>query len=216
MTLSDKVRMIIETHGSLSSEMVKHYLERDFKINKSRRQVQRMIKELVEENVIVPNATFGRSQTYSISRDVPSAISNLFLGRFWEELFEIREDLIKKRESKDPLTDDPLADFFDTFRKLRSLVKMLPKDVQVKIKIKMEKMIELTDNDKKMIEEGVGTLPILLAGGVPYSEKEWERRQRRDLIISNILKERLEDIVGEVATLLHEKLRKEALKHEIK
>jgi len=213
MTLSDKILIMLENYGTLSSEMVKMRLNKDHGIDKSKRQIQRLITELVKQKRVKPNSSVGRQQTYSILREKPSNISNFFLSKFWEELFEIRDKLFEQK-TEDPLTDDPLVDTFDLFRKLRSLVKMLPKEIKEKIDIKFESFIELTADDRKKVEEKTGTLDILMVAGVPFGEEEWKRRQERKRILRGILKKRLEDIIGEVAMRLHEALREEAFDNE--
>jgi len=203
MSLNDKILTLFEKYGSLSSERVKSLLKTEYKIEKTLRTIQRHIAELVKEEKLISNPSIRREQTYAVNRKNPSSISDFFLSKFWDELFKIRDELYAHK------SEDTLADSWDSFYRLRSLVRMLPEDIKEEIKPRIESFGLITDEDKEKVAKSIGTLPILTVGGLPFGKEEWNRFEKGKSIIGWIRKKRIEDIIGEVATMLHEALEKE-------
>ena len=127
-------------------------------------------------------------QTYHIIREMDSNISDFFLGKFWDELFDVRDNLYIEK------SEDPLIDTFDSYRKLRSLVLILPKDMKQTILPQLEKFDEITDEDKEVVRH-IGPRPVMLLNGVPFGEEEYERRKKQFNILARIFRKRLEEIV---------------------
>lgn len=140
---------------------------------------------------------------HAVNREKPSSISGFFLSKFWDELFRIRDELFAQK------SEDPYSDSWDSFHKLRSLVGLLPKEMKEKIKPRIESFGVLTNEDVEEVEKRIGSQTILTVGGVPFPGREMGRFEKGKSIVGQIQKRRVEEIIGEVATLLHEALEKE-------
>ena len=203
MSLSDKILILFEKYGSLSSERVKFLLKDEYKVEKTIRTVQRHIAELVKMKKLIRNPSIKREQTYTVNRKEPPFVSDFFLSRFWDELFEIRKELHKPK--------DQFSSGWDAFYKLRSLVRMLPKNLKEKIMPSIENFEAFNDMEakeiKKDLEREIGARPILM----PF---EIDRRKRGETIIKThvgrLLEKKVEVLIDNVATVLHEALREGA------
>lgn len=74
---------------------------------------------------------------------------------------------------------------------------------------RIERFGVLTDEDIEKVEKGIGTETILTVGRVPFSGRDMNRFEKGKSIVGRIQKRRVEDIIDEVGTLLHEALAKE-------
>lgn len=204
MALSDKILNLFEKYGALSSERVTNLLEKDYLIKKDIRTIQRWLAKLAKERKIVRLPSTRREQTYTLFKEQPALISDLFVSRIWEELFELRSGLHKP--------DDQFAQDWEILRKLRSLVQMLPQNIKDEIVPSIDSFPNLNkDEEKELIEiiEGqIGRSPILTVGGYPFGEDEIRRKTIKQDIIGRFLEKKVEEIIGKITTALHEELRK--------
>lgn len=129
MSLRDKIISIFNKHGSLSSEELKEILEKEHKITRSKRTIQRHIQEKIDEGILIPNRPLGREQTYSLrsNKVEKTEISNYLIKRFWREEEEIE---------KEYLYGDPLQ----TYRKARLLWLKLPSPFKEKLSSTFEQV----------------------------------------------------------------------------
>jgi hypothetical protein len=98
------------------------------------------------------------------------------------------------------------------FLRLRSLVQLLPEDFKQRIKPKIDGFTALNDEDKNRIGNEIGFHPMLTVGGVPFPETKMARKIRKQEIIGIIMEERIEEIIGDVSSCLHEALKEERTK----
>jgi hypothetical protein len=191
MSLSDKILNLIAKFGNSSSERVTNMLRTEYGITRSVRTVQRLILGLVEAKKLMPLSSSGREQLYAIFESKRSTLSQYFLSKFWDELFKLRDILNSKDQSIYPR---------DIFDKLRSLVKMLPKNMKDQIMPSIETFWDIKDVELKELQEQwnteVGPAPIL------FFEKE--RRELGYSIVNMAYRKKLENLIDIVSTALHE------------
>ena len=130
MSLSDKILNLYEKYGALSSERVTFLLEKDYKLRRNIRTIQREISKLVKGKKLISLPLKGREQTYELFRKQPSALSSVFLSRIWDEIFAIRKELHCPEKQFDKN--------WENFFRLRSLVQLLPEDFKRNIKPKID------------------------------------------------------------------------------
>ncbi len=206
MTLSDKIMDLFQRYGALSSERVTYLLKTEFRIARGHRTAQRHIARLVKEGKLVLLPPSGREQMYSILKDKPQVVSDYFLGKFWDELFKIR-DII--HDSKEQYIDSRGA-----FLRLRSLVKMLPKNLKDSITPSIEDFFNLDHNELAKLQEQwdreVGSGSILTVCGVPFGKTEQKRHDRAMNLINRAFRIKLETLIDRVSTVVHQELERES------
>lgn len=135
MSYQDIIRKILRKHGELSTEDIHASLVKEYDFHKSSATVRRTLREMQKEGT-VRAVSFGREQRYKLTKQEPTAISEFFLNKFWNELFRIREDIAYH--------DYPA----EAFVKLRSLVRMLPERLKRKVMPKIDKLGSTLDKNR--------------------------------------------------------------------
>ena len=204
MSLSDKILDLYEKYGSLSSERVTFLLEKEFDIIRNIRTIQRKIRRLVNEKKLVSLPLKGREQSYEVYTNHPSLLSSAFLSRIWDELFTIREE-----------THYPKKQFeksLESFRRLSSLIQLLPEEFKQRIKPKIDSFGELDKEEWDEIGNTIGFKQILTIGGVAFGDDEMARKIRKQEMMGFFLEKRIEDIIGEISSYLHEVIKEQRIK----
>jgi hypothetical protein len=203
MSLSDKILILLEKYGALSSERVTFLLDKEYKQKRDIRTVQRHISILVREGKICPTNSTGRQQIYSLLKLEPLTIAVSFISRVWDELFELRNKLHYPENQR--------ARNLDVLYELRSLVQMFPHDMKDRIMPLIENFPVFGEEEKKKIiqevQRNVGTAEILTVNGVPFGEEEIQRKAIAQEIIGQAHEKKLEEIIGAVSSMLHEALK---------
>ena len=196
MSLTDKILELYEEYGALSTERVTFLLQNKFGISRNVRTIQREIKKLVEERKIVALPLKGRQQTYELFSNVSLSLSGTFLSRIWDEIFEIRAEL--------HYPENQLDRDWESYFRLRSLIQLLPANFKERVSPKMDNFTLARAEEVDKIKREIGPTPILTLGGVPFGEYEISRKKRKQEIVGTILEKRVEEIIGEIASYLHE------------
>ena len=195
MTLYDKVLNLFDRYGVLTSERVTYLLAKDFETNKNLRTVQRYIAQLVKEGKLVPIVSEKRTQSYELVGKKTSEFSEFFLNKFWEELFRIRDELHKpRREFED--------NWVNANMRLRSLVKMLPKEFKEKIASDLEKSGRISESQLNEMKERIDKERIKLLG----------EDESLNIEIDLLMESRIEELIDKISTMLHEGLKRDQTK----
>jgi hypothetical protein len=187
-------------------------LKKEYDITRSLRTVQRHIRDLVEDKKLVLVQSSGRELSYATLESKTSSskliISQHFLSRFWDELFNLRDILNSQNQ------DIHSRDIFD---RLRSLVKMLPKTMKDQIMPSIDGFWKFSDAELAELQEQwnreIGPAQILTVNGIPFGEYEQARHDRGISIVENGYRKRLENLIDIVSTVLHRAI-EEAEKNE--
>lgn len=192
MTLCDKILALIQENGPLTSERVTFLLKEKYTVNRNLRTVQRYIKELVTEDKLIKIVSSGRSQSYEIKTNNGASkkgLSEFFENKLWDELFQIKDVL--NSNYRPPFDDN----WYKSYKRLVSLVKLLPIEIKQEIMPEIEKSGAITDKEKEAIKKRLEGESGLLE--VDDDSLEYE--------IDHLLRQRLETVMDKIATLIHER-----------
>lgn len=176
MSQSDKILKILKENPSSSSKTVWEKL--GGKQAGSYRKTQRKLQKLHREGLVETHA-IGREIVYSIRQSQTTGITDYFLTRFWNNLFEIQKELA---------TEKPVRAYF----KLRSLIILLPKEIKNEITLDLNRLTSRLQLNHEWL--GVSHL-----GYNPDMAKEGQITHSQNLTIE------VSAIVDKLASILHEK-----------
>jgi hypothetical protein len=196
--------VLYEKYGALSSERATLLLESEFTIKVSLRTVQRYVSELVEEKKLAVLPSKRREQIYALYKEEPSSISDFFLSKYWDALFEIRKELHNPK--------DQFSQSWDSFHKLRSLIQLLPENIKDHAVAETANFGVLDKKELENIRMEIGHQPILTVNGIPFGEDEYQRKVRAQELLGVALEKRVEEIIGRVSTLLHKELKESRIR----
>jgi hypothetical protein len=135
--------------------------------------------------------------------DLVTSVRADILSKLWDELFEIRSELHSPENQN--------AQNWEVFRKLRSLVQILPQNLKEELISSVDTFPVLTkEESEKLVKEikmEIGSQPILTVGGYPFGEDEMQRKERALRLIGIAYEKKVEEIIGKVATALHKALK---------
>lgn len=199
MSLSDRLRKTFRKYGALSSAEATNIINQKTSTPVSQRTVLRYINDLIKEGVLKQNATGGREQTYSYCREKPSPISDFFLNKFWSELFSVRQVLHDNRY--DPAGNRVL----EAWDQLFTLIKMLPENIRVELKVSDLEKERIVKIQKKLTETHANNKKV----------RKFLRKSDQ-FVIEVETAEFVADTIEKVATVLHRELQKEIEKEGVK